>query len=239
MPFALPLLCTVSQIAFGGDSAVFVTGPGAALHVGGARTVWYFDSASTPSSVPPSSALPVGSSLGQCCTAIQWSAPLASSVLAAISSWDDQPVAARLLQTSSAQAHLECIDVRADHQWMLGSVPLAVGFYFLGHVPCRMLPQPLFESLSSSEPDHVDSRAGSPVAARRSAFTNLSAGPTPGCGRCRCGCSRGCGGCWGRYAGSGRGELAPQVVVLGSWLVWVCFVGIRSCVWLTRFGVGG
>ena len=24
--------------------------------------------------------------------------------------------------------------------------------------------------------------------------------------------------CWGRYAGSGRGELAPQVVVLGSWL---------------------
>ena len=120
VPFVLPLLCAVPQIAFEGDSAVFDAGPGAALHVGGARTVWHFDSASTPSSVPPSSALPVGSSLGQCCTAIQWSAPLASSVLAAISSWDDQPVAARLLQTSSAQAHLECVDVRADHQWIAG-----------------------------------------------------------------------------------------------------------------------
>ena len=37
VPFALPLLCAVSQIASGGDSAVFDAGPDAALHVGGAR----------------------------------------------------------------------------------------------------------------------------------------------------------------------------------------------------------
>ena len=102
---------------------MFDAGPGAALHVGGARTVWHFDSASTDYSVFCAALVGVacvGSSLGQCCTAIQWSAPLASSVLAAIPSWDDQPVAARLLQTSSAQAHLECVDVRADHQWIAG-----------------------------------------------------------------------------------------------------------------------